>query len=190
MSIVSNFMSQMSEELQIKVSAFNSFAVLDKVETLQQHGRYLVWKREMSKILKMVAFWTSIEQPDEPDTTQAKKTIWAQCNENTFHILKYMVTGDVYDEIEHYTNSSVAWNLLAYMFKPRGAEFLHNVFQHLDGLTWKDCNSYTEYITKFQAPVNKLCSFSSVFKIHDNFFIYKFQSNLGPKNSSYFEGYS
>ena len=37
--------------------------------------------------------------------------------------------------------------------------------------------------------VNKFCSFSSEFKIDDNFFIYKFQSNLGPDHATYFKKY-
>ena len=44
----------LSEELQIKGAAFCSFAVLDKVENLQDHERYLVWKREITKTLKMI----------------------------------------------------------------------------------------------------------------------------------------
>ncbi len=77
----------MSEEIQIKGSAFNSFAVLDKVENLQDHEGYLVWKREMTKILKMIDLWTFIEQPDEPDASAAKKATWARCHEKTCHIL-------------------------------------------------------------------------------------------------------
>lgn len=46
-----------------------------------------------------------------------------------------------------------------------------------------------DYITKFCALINKLCSFSSEFKIENNFFIYKFQSNLGPNHVSNFKRY-
>ncbi len=180
----------MSEELQIKGSTFNSFAVLDKVEKLQDHERYLVWKREMTKILKMINLWTYIEQRDEPDTTPAGKAMWARCHKKTCHILWYVVTGDVYDEIKHHTNSSAAWDLLESIFKSREAEFLNDVFRRLDSLTLKDCNSSTDYITKFRALVNELCSFSSEFKMDDNFFIYKFQSNLGLEHASYFERYA
>ncbi len=174
----------MSEELQIKGSAFNSFAVLDKVEKMQDHEGYLVWKREM------IDHWTYIEQPNEPDTTQAKKAMWAWCNEKTCDIYRYVVPRDVYDEIEHHTNSSLAWDLLASMFKPRGAEFLNDVFRRLYGLTLKDCNSSTDYITKFRVLVNELRSFSSEFKMRNNFFIYKFLSNLVPEHASYFEIYA
>ncbi len=62
----------------------------------------------MTKILKMIDFWTFIEQPDEPDASEAKKATWAGCNEKTCHILRYVVAGDVYHEIEHNTNSSAA----------------------------------------------------------------------------------
>ncbi len=62
----------MSEEIQIKGSVFNSFAVLDKVKKLQDHEGDLVWKREMTKILKMIDLWTFIESPDEPDASVAK----------------------------------------------------------------------------------------------------------------------
>ncbi len=101
-----------------------------------------------------------------------------------------MVTGNVYDKIEQHTNSSSAWDLLASMFKPRGVGFLNDVFRRLDGLTFKDCNSFADYITKFRALVNELRSFSSELKINNNLVIYKFQSNLGPENASYFERYS
>ena len=84
----------MSEKLQIKGSAFSSFAVLDKVERLQDHEGYLVWKREMTKILKMIDLWTYIEKLDEPDATPAKKATWARCHEKTCHILRYVVTDD------------------------------------------------------------------------------------------------
>ena len=46
-----------------------------------------------------------------------------------------------------------------------------------------------DYITNFCALVNELCSFSLKFKMDNNFFIYKFQSNLGPNHASYFEKY-
>ncbi len=177
----------MSKKLQIKSSEFNSFAVLDKVKNLQDHKEYLVWKGKMTKILKMIDLLIYIEQPDEPNTITARKAIWAWCNERTCQILRYVVTGDVYDKIEYYTNSSVAWDLLASMFKPREVGFLNDVFRRLDGLTLKDCNSSTDYITKFRALVNELRSFSSKFKMDNNFFIYKFQSKLGPKHASYFE---
>ena len=133
----------MSEDPQIKGSAFSSFAVLDKVEKLQDHDGYLVWKREITKILKMIDLWTYIEQPDEPEGTAAKKATWTRGHEKTYHILRYVVTGNVYDEIEHHTNSSAAWDLLSSMFKPRGAGFLNNAFKRLDNLTLKDCNSST-----------------------------------------------
>ncbi len=144
----------------------------------------------MTKILKMIDFWTFIEQPDKPDASAAKKATWARCYKKTCHILWYVVAGDVYDEIEHHTNSSLAWDLLAAMFKPRGAGFLNDVFRRLDSLTLKDCNNSTDYITKFRALVNEFWSLSSEFKMDDNFFIYKFQSNLGPKHASYFEQYA
>lgn len=76
------------------------------------------------------------------------------------------------------------------MFKPRGAGFLNDVFKRLDSLTLKDCNNSTDYITKFQALVNKLHSFSFEFKMDDNFFIYKFQSNLDTEHANYFERYA
>lgn len=174
----------MSEDLNIKGAAFSSFAVLDKVEKLQDHEGYLVWKREITKILKMIELWTYIEQPDEPDDSAAKKAKWTRGHEKTCHILRYVVTGDVYDEIEHHTNSSAAWDLLATMFTPRGAGFLNDAFKRLDNLTLKDCNNTTDYITKFRALVNELRSFCSEFKMDDNFFIYKFQSNLGPDHAS------
>ena len=180
----------MSEELQIKGSALNSFAVFDKVENLQSHKGYLFWKREMTKILKMIELWTYIEQRDEPDATPAKKAMWARCHEKTCYIFRYVVAGNFYDEIELNTNFFAAWDLLASMFKPRGAGFLNDVFGHLDGLTLKDCSRFTEYITKFRALVNELYSFSTEFKIDINFFINKFQSNLGPKHASYFKRYA
>ena len=180
----------MSEERQIKGSAFSSFAVLDKVEKLQDHEGYLVWKREVTKILKMIDLWTYIEQPDEPEGTAGKVALWARCHQKTCHILRYVVTGEVYDEIEHHTNASAAWDLLASMFKPRGAGFHNDAFRRLDCLTLKDCENTTDYITKFRALVNELRSFSSEFKMDHNFFIYKFQSNLGPDHASYFERYA
>ena len=76
------------------------------------------------------------------------------------------------------------------MFKPRGAGFLNDAFRRLNCLTLKDCNSSADYITKFRALVNELRSFLLEFKVDDNFFIYKFQSNLGPDHASYFEKYA
>lgn len=98
----------MSEELQIKGSTFSSFAVLDKVKKLRNHESYLVWKREVTKILKMIKLWTYIEQPDEPEATAAKRATWAQGQEKTCRILRYVITGEVYDEIEYHTNASAA----------------------------------------------------------------------------------
>ncbi len=168
----------MSEELQIKDSDFSSFAVLDKVQKLKDHEDYLVWKRKVTKILKMIELSTYIEQPDEPEGTPAKKALWSRWHKKTCHILRYVVTGKVYYEIKHHTNGSAVWDLLASMFMPRGASFLNDAFRRLDCLTLKDCNSSTDYITKFRALVNELHSFSSEFKVDDKFFIYKFQSNL------------
>lgn len=79
--------------------------------------------------------------------------------------------------------------MLASIFKLWGASFLKNAFRRLDYLTLKDCNSLVDYITKFYALINKLCSFLSKFKIDDNFFIYKFLSNLGPNHASYIKRY-
>ncbi len=62
----------------------------------------------MTKILKMIDLKTFIEQPDELDASAAKKAKWARWYEKTCHILRYVVAGDVYDEIEHHTNSSSA----------------------------------------------------------------------------------
>lgn len=76
------------------------------------------------------------------------------------------------------------------MFKPRGADFLNDAFRNLDYLTLKDYNNSADYITKFHALVNKLCSFSSEFKVDNNLFIYKFQSNLSSNHASYFERYA
>ncbi len=168
----------MSEELQIKGSDFSSFAVLNKVEKLKDHEGYLVWKRKVTKILKMIELCTYIEQPDKPKGTPAKKALWTRCLKKTCHILRYVVTDEVYDEIKHHTNGSAVWDLLASMFKPRGASFLNDGFRRLDCLTLKNCNSSANYITKFRTLVNELHIFSSEFKVDDKFFIYKFQSNL------------
>ena len=67
---------------------------------------------------------------------------------------------------------------------------MNDVFRCLDSLTLRDCDSSTDYIIKFRALVNELCSFSSGFKMDDNFFIYNFHSNLGPEHASYFERYA
>lgn len=67
----------MSEELQIKGLAFSSFAVINKVEKLQDYEGYLVSKQEVTKILKMIKLWTCIKQPDKPKGTLAKKALWA-----------------------------------------------------------------------------------------------------------------
>lgn len=75
------------------------------------------------------------------------------------------------------------------MSKSRGAGFLNNTFRRLNYLRLKDCNSSAEYIIKFCALVNELCNFLSEFKIDNNFFIYKFQSNLGLDDASYFKRY-
>ena len=77
----------MSEELQIKGSAFSFFAIFDKMEKLQDHEGYLVWKREVTKILKIIELWTYIEQLDEPEGTLAKKALWARCHKKSCHIL-------------------------------------------------------------------------------------------------------
>ena len=180
----------MSEKLQIKGSAFSSFAVLDKVEKLQDHERYLVWKQEVTKILKMIDFWTYIEQPDKLEVTAGKLALWAWCHQKTCYISQYVVTGKVYNEIEHHTNASAAWDLLASMFNFWGAGFLNNASRRLDCLTLKDWKNTTDYITKFRALINNLRSFSSKFKMDDNFFIYKFQSNFNPNYASYFERYA
>lgn len=137
----------------------------------------------------MIDLWTFIEQPDKPDASAVKKATWTWCYKKTCYILWYVVAGNIYDEIKYYINSSAAWDLLAAMFKSRGAGFLNNVFRRLKSLILKDCNNSTDYIIKFRAFINKLHSFSSEFKMDDNFFIYKFQSNLGSKYLSYFERY-
>ncbi len=48
----------------------------------------------------------------------------------------------------------------------------------------------TEYIFQFRGIVNELRSFSSKFKLDDNFLIYHFQSNLELEHSSYYERYA
>lgn len=66
----------MLEELQIKGSTFSSFALLNKVEKLKNHKGYLVWKQQVTKILKIIELWTYIEQPDKPKGILAKKALW------------------------------------------------------------------------------------------------------------------
>lgn len=76
------------------------------------------------------------------------------------------------------------------IFKPRGAGFLNDALQRLDCLKLTDCESPAEYISQFRGIVNELRSFSSKFKLDDNFLIYRFQSNLGLEHWSYHERYA
>lgn len=134
----------------------------------------MFWKQKVTIILKIIKFWTFIEQPDELEVILARKTFWTWCYKKTCHIPWYVVTGGIYDEIEHHTNPSAAWDLLSFMIKPQRAGFLNNIIKRLDYLTLKDCNNLAEYITKFCALVIELRSFSLGFKVDDNFFIYMF----------------
>lgn len=54
----------------------------------------------------MIDLWTYIQQFDEPEGTIGKVALWAQCHQKTCHILRQVVIGKVYDEIEHYINAS------------------------------------------------------------------------------------
>ena len=47
-------------DFQIKGTAFSSFSILDKVAKLQDNEGYLTWKREITKVLKMIELWTFI----------------------------------------------------------------------------------------------------------------------------------
>lgn len=126
---------------------------------------------------------------DKLNTSIAKKIAWALCHKNVCDILQYIVASNNYNKIKHYINLSVAWDLLAAILKFWGIRFFNNIFRYLNKLILKDCNNTINNIIKFQTFVNKFYSFSSEFKMHDNFFIYKFQSNLGFKYASYFEKY-
>ena len=176
-------------DFQIKGTAFSSFSILDKVAKLQDNEGYLTWKREITKVLKMIELWTFIQQPNEPGPI-AQKPAWTSGHERTCNVLRYVVNGDAFDEIEHHTNASDAWSLLESIFKPRGAGFLNDALQRLDCLKLTDCKSPAEYISQFRGIVNELRSFSSKFKLDKNFLIYRFQSNLGSDHASYFERYA
>lgn len=52
----------------------------------------------------MIELWTYIKQPDKPKDTSAKIVLWAQCHKKTCYIFRYVVTGKVYDKMEHHTN--------------------------------------------------------------------------------------
>lgn len=63
----------MSEKLQIKGLAFSSFAILDIVKKLQDHKGYLIWKREMTKILKMIELGPISSNPTSLKVSQQEK---------------------------------------------------------------------------------------------------------------------
>ena len=176
-------------DFQIKGAAFSSFSILDKVPKLQDNEGYLTWKREITKVLKMIEFWAFIQQPNEPGLV-ARKPAWISRHEQTCNVLRYLVNGNAFDEIDHHTNDSDEWNLLESIFNPRGAGFLNDALQRLDCLKLTDCESPAEYIFQFRGIVNKLRSFSSKFKLDDNFLIYRFQSNLVLEHSSYYKRYA
>ncbi len=137
----------------------------------------------------MIELWAFIQQPNEPGLA-ARKPAWISGHERTCNVLRYLVNRDGFDEIEHHTNASDAWNLLESIVKPRGAGFLNEALQRLDCLKLTDCKSPAKYISQFRGIVNELRSFSSKFKLDDNFLIYRFQSNLGLEHSSYYERYA
>ncbi len=137
-------------------------------------------------MIRLLAF---IEQPNEPGLV-SRKPAWISGYERTCNILWYLVNRDVFDEIKHHTNASDAWNFLESIFKPReprGAGFFIDALQRLDCLKLTDCESPVKYISQFRGIVNELSSFSSKFKLDDNFLIYRFQSNLRLEHSSYYE---
>lgn len=71
-----NVISAMANtDLQIKGTAFSSFSILDKVAKLQDNEGYFSWKREITKVLKMIELWTFIQQPNEPGPV-AQKPAW------------------------------------------------------------------------------------------------------------------
>lgn len=70
----------MSDELAIKASALGSFTFLDKIEKLGIIERYLTWKRELTKVLRIMELWTFIEQPKEP-AGAARNSAWTRSHE-------------------------------------------------------------------------------------------------------------
>lgn len=100
------------------------------------------------------------------------------------------MNSDAFDEIKHHTNASDAWSLLKSIFKPRAAGFPNDALQRFDCLKLTDCESPAKYISQYRGIVNELRSFSSKFKLDENFLIYRFQSNLGSDHASYFERYA
>ena len=101
-----------------------------------------------------------------------------------------MVTGKLDKKIEYYPNIFATWDWMASIFKPQLVGYFNDALIFLDYFTLKDCKNSMDQITKFRVLVNKLCSFLSEFKIDDNFFIYKFKSNLGINHTSYFKRYA
>ncbi len=121
---------------------------------------------------------------------RGKGIIWGKKHEKTFHILWYIVIGNVYNKIKHNTNSIVKEDLLVTIFKPLRASPLNNILKRLHDLTFNIYDNLSDNITKIWVLVNELCKSLSEFRVNKICYIYKFQSNPGPDQANYFERYT
>ncbi len=137
----------------------------------------------------MIEPWTFIEQSDEP-TIEVKKSAWTNGHEKNCNFLQYLIYSNASDQIEHHTNAKKSMEYFESIFKPGCACFLNNALRKLNNLTLYDCQSFADYVTQFCSLINKFRSFCAKFKLDDNFYVYRFQSNLGPDYANYFECYT
>lgn len=94
-----------------KSSVSVSIAIFDRVPKLQDHERYLKWRRTMRDSPKMLELWTYIDnQATEPTgVSEAKMIAWRAGHDKTCTILRLVVDGNAYSDIEDLTNASACY---------------------------------------------------------------------------------
>ncbi len=167
-----------NSDFQIEGTAFNSFSILDKIPKLPDNEGDLNWKREITKLFKMIKLWTLIQLPNGSGLV-ARKLAWRSWHKLMCNLLWYLINENAFNEIEHNTDPLDEWNFLELILKPWSAGFFNDALKRLDCRRLINYKSPAKYISQFWGIVDEQPSFSFKFKLDVNFLIYPFQSNLG-----------
>ena len=120
----------------------------------------------------MFGLWVYIDDLIQCPEQEDKVEEWTKAQDLTCTAIRIRVESNAYTDIKNVINANDAWKILEENFKPRGSGFLNNTFRKLVNLTLGECNSPSDYSSKFRQIVNDLQSFFSAMKLDENWLIY------------------
>lgn len=165
---------------------------------------FIPWKRKIRDTLKPFGLWKWVEEENRTKPVaplgvegaalkeyEERAKEWESGHDLTCTALRLGVTGNLYADIEHYTNAYDAFEKIKSNCTPDGSGYLTGAFAKLNDLTIAKCNTNpTTYVNKFREAVTEVENFSTHLRLDNNLLIWWFQSNLGSGYESYVDFYN